>query len=50
MVIIITAVCSTESCQFFGAPNTFEHEEELDFLVHCGGCKNEISDITVTEK
>jgi hypothetical protein len=50
MVLIVTAKCSTDSCQENGLSNVFEQEPGFDLKIFCGKCKNEITNITVVER
>lgn len=49
MKVIIAAICATESCEYKDVVNVFEREAEIDGVIFCGACQNEIIDITITE-
>lgn len=50
IVMLITATCRTSGCSQNGVANVFERESDIDFIVYCGQCQNQIEDISTTQK
>jgi hypothetical protein len=50
IILIVTAICQTDSCVEKDIPYSYEQESEMDVTASCGQCQNLISDMTATPK
>ena len=50
IIMIVTAVCRNPNCNQNGVAHVYERESEIDFVVYCGPCQNQIEDVTTTPK
>lgn len=50
MILEVVAICETAVCEERDVPHIFDIEEESEVSVFCGKCKQQISNITVSEK
>jgi hypothetical protein len=50
IILIVTAICQTDSCLEKNVAYSYEQESEMDVTASCGQCQNVINDLTATPK